>query len=101
MKNINEIALAELERALDKCGSDEKFSIDLVVPGKPLVLWEFNLDLLRDLVAHYKATSEDVLSPQELWTGGYEAGWEECAEDIVPICSPSRAERAWNRLRKP
>jgi hypothetical protein len=61
MKNINEIALAELERALDKCGSDEKFSIDLVVPGKPLALWEFNLDLLRDLVKSYREQEDAYL----------------------------------------
>jgi hypothetical protein len=80
MKNINEIALAELERALDKCGSDEKFSIDLVVPGKPLALWEFNLDLLRDLVkmakSHEAAIDSSEKESQIYWEG-YNKGWDE------------------------
>jgi len=84
--NISQVTLDALRREAEKAGRD----------GVVLVDSELVLELL-DLAT----SAEDTPDAKELWTGGYEAGWEECAEDIVPICSPKRAEQAWDRLRKP
>jgi hypothetical protein len=68
MKNINEIALAELERALEASGYRAHGSIDHLGPGGNVLQcmldhkhFDIDLDLLRDLVKSYREQEDAYL----------------------------------------
>ena len=81
---MNTLKLDEMKRQALAAGRGEMVSVDA----------EDLLELLAEVRVGF-----DEQDLQSAWIGGYEYGWEECAECIDPICSPNRAERAWNRLK--
>lgn len=96
---IDQIALDELKSALNNCGHGAKMSVE-----HDATFWEFDLDLLRNLLALASNDAVDPATVEEAYMAGYRQGIDDAeAEATVTIHrfknDDRRAFEEWRKNR--